>query len=100
MRSLRRLEELALPPVVRILRRLPFGLAEGILIGLSLGQAALDPGRLRRAHAWASAGGAGTRGVWSVVLGLFVHRGRALAASPALAIARASAISPVKKRLS
>jgi lauroyl/myristoyl acyltransferase len=84
--GLRRLEQLALPPAVRVLRRLPFGLAEGILIGLSFGQAVLDPGRVRRAYAWAAAGGAGTRSAWAVVLGLFVHRGRALAASPAAAI--------------
>lgn len=86
MRGLRRLEELALPPIVRGLRRLPFSLAEGIMIGLSLGQALLDPGRLRRAHAWAAASRAGSRGACGVVLGALVHRGRALATCPALGI--------------
>jgi hypothetical protein len=48
---MRRLEELAFSPAIRLLRRLPFPLGEGVMIGLSLSQVLLDPGRLRRAHA-------------------------------------------------
>jgi lauroyl/myristoyl acyltransferase len=72
--------------MVRVLRRLPFPLSQGILIGLSLGQAVLDPGRLRRAYAWASGFGATGGRRWAIVLGQLVHRARALAESPVTAI--------------
>lgn len=81
-----RLKRRALPTAIRLLRRLPYPVAEAILIGLSLGQALANPARLRRAHAWAASGGAGGRAAWPVALGLFVHRGRSLAASPLAAI--------------
>lgn len=81
-----RLKRRALPTAIRLLRRLPYPLAEAILVGLSLGQALASPPRLWRAYSWAAAGGAGTRPPWLVALGLFVHRGRSLAASPLAAI--------------
>jgi lauroyl/myristoyl acyltransferase len=81
-----RLKRRALPTAIRLLRRFPYPVAEAVLIGLSLGQALANPARLRRAHAWAAAGGAGPTAAWTVALGLFVHRGRSLAASPLAAI--------------
>jgi lauroyl/myristoyl acyltransferase len=90
---MRRYGDRAVPAVVRVLRHLPFALTEAILIGLSVGQAIMDPGRLRRAHAWAARGGAGGRRPWAVVLGLLVHRARVLAASPAT-----GSLSPARAR--
>jgi lauroyl/myristoyl acyltransferase len=84
--ALRRVEDIALPGIVRVLRRLPYSASEGILIGLSLGKAVHDHRRIRRAYAWAARGGAGGRSRWAVVLGLLVHRARALAASPVTAL--------------
>jgi lauroyl/myristoyl acyltransferase len=84
--ALRRLEGIALPAFLRVLRRLPYSASEGILIGLSLGRAVHDHRRLRRTYAWAARGGAGARSRWAVVLGLLVNRGRALAASPFTAL--------------
>lgn len=86
MSGLRHLEAIALPPIIRVLRRLPFVVSDGVLIALSVGQAVLDPGRFRRAYAWASGGGAGPRSRWAVVLGMYVHRGRALAGSSVTAL--------------
>jgi lauroyl/myristoyl acyltransferase len=88
-----RFGEIAVPMVMRMLRHVPFVLAERILIALSLGQAIVEPGRLRRAHAWAARGGAAGRRPWAVVLGLLVHRGRVLAASPITAT-----LSPTQAR--
>jgi lauroyl/myristoyl acyltransferase len=90
---MRRYRDRAVPAVVRVLRHLPFPVTKTILIGLSLGQALVDPGRLRRAHAWAVKGGAGGRQPCAVVLGLLVHRARVLAASPAT-----GSLSPARAR--
>lgn len=81
-----RLKQRALSTTIRLLRRLPYPVARGVLVGLSLGQALADPARLLRAYSWAAAGGAGSRSPGVVTLGLFVHRGRSLAASPLAAI--------------
>ncbi len=81
-----RVKRRALPAAIRVLRRVPYPLAEAILVGASLGQAVANPARLRRARAWAAAGGAGRRRAWAIAIGLLVHRGRSLAASPLAAI--------------
>jgi hypothetical protein len=77
-----RLKRRALPTVIRLLRRVPYPVAQALLVTLSLGQAVANPARLRRAHAWAAAGGAGSRRPWTVTIGLFAHRGYSLAATP------------------
>jgi len=85
-RFLGRLRATALPRIIPVLRRLPFGVSESIMIVISLGLALLEPARVRRAYAWAADGGAGERNPWAVVLRLLVHRARALAATPRLGL--------------
>jgi lauroyl/myristoyl acyltransferase len=74
-----RLQQIALPPLLRAARRLPPRLGVGLIVAAAIGQTMIDPPRCARAIRWVSRHHVGWRARAASLFALLVNRGRFLA---------------------